>query len=57
VFIFSVGSVSFSGVNDYDYPILSSPSVGLEGMELISTLKRIPLPAELVEQFERIQMN
>lgn len=49
-----IGGVSFSGVNDYDYPSLSSPSVGLAGMELISTIKRIPLPAELVEQFDRI---
>ena len=51
---FVAGGISFSGVNDYDYPFLSSPSVGLAGMELVSLLKRVPLPAELVEQFDRI---
>ena len=45
---------TFSGINDYDYPALSSPSVGLAGMELVSLLKRVPLPGELVEQFDRI---
>ena len=45
---------TFSGINDYDYPVLSSPSVGLAGMELVSLLKRVPLPGELVEQFDRI---
>ncbi|XP_031566645.1 nuclear pore complex protein Nup155-like [Actinia tenebrosa] len=55
--ISSGGGVSFSGVNDYDYPSLSSPSVGLAGMELLSTIKRIPLPAELVEQFDHMQCN
>ena len=45
---------TFSGINDYDYPALSSPSVGLVGMELVSLLKRVPLPGELVEQFDRI---
>ena len=45
---------TFSGINDYDYPALSSPSVGLADMELVSLLKRVPLPGELVEQFDRI---
>ena len=45
---------TFSGINDYDYPALSSPSVGLAGMELVSLLKRVPLPGELVKQFDRI---
>ena len=45
---------TFSGINDFDYPALSSPSVGLAGMELVSLLKRVPLPGELVEQFDRI---
>ena len=49
-----VANTSFSGVNDYDYPSLSSPSVGLSGMELIEVVKRVPLPSELVEQFDRI---
>ncbi|XP_074610935.1 nuclear pore complex protein Nup155-like [Acropora palmata] len=53
----SQGGISFSGVNDYDYPFLSSPSVGLAGMELVSLLKRVPLPAELVEQFDHMQCN
>lgn len=48
---------TFSGINDYDYPSLSSPSVGLAGMELLSLLKRVPLPAELVEQFNYMQCN
>ena len=52
-----LAGTTFSGVNDYDYPSLSSPSVGLAGMELISLLKRVPLPAELVEQFDRILSN
>lgn len=53
----SQGVTTFSGINDYDYPSLSSPSVGLSGMELISLLKRVPLPAELVEQFDHMQCN
>ncbi|KAM7443523.1 hypothetical protein ABFA07_007737 [Porites harrisoni] len=48
---------TFSGINDYDYPALSSPSVGLAGMELVSLLKRVPLPGELVEQFDHMQCN
>ena len=54
LFHFVAAGTSLSGVNDYDYPFLSSPSVGLAGMELVSLLKRVPLPAELVEQFDRI---
>lgn len=53
----SQAGTTFSGVNDYDYPFLSSPSVGLAGMELVSLLKRVPLPAELVEQFDHMQCN
>lgn len=53
----SQAGATFSGVNDYDYPFLSSPSVGLAGMELVSLLKRVPLPAELVEQFDHMQCN
>ena len=49
--------VSFSGVNDFDYPNLSAPSVGLSGMEIIKFLKMIPLPAELVEQFDHMQCS
>ena len=49
--------MSFSGVNDYDYPNLSAPSVGLAGMEIIKLLKMVPLPAELVEQFDHMQCN
>ena len=45
---------TFSGINDYDYPALSSPAVGLAGMELVGLVKRVPLPPELVEQFDRI---
>lgn len=48
---------TFSGINDYDYPSLSSPSVGLAGLELVSLLKRVPLPAELMEQFNYMQCN
>lgn len=51
---FFTALTTFSGINDYDYPSLSSPSVGLAGMELVSLLKRVPLPAELVEQFNCI---
>ncbi|PFX30165.1 Nuclear pore complex protein Nup155 [Stylophora pistillata] len=48
---------TFSGINDFDYPSLSSPSVGLAGLELVSLLKRVPLPSELMEQFNYMQCN
>ena len=54
IFTVLVVQTTFSGINDFDYPSLSSPSVGLAGLELVSLLKRVPLPAELMEQFNCI---
>eukprot|EP00794_Sanderia_malayensis_P007706 gene7706-8543_t len=51
------GFVTFSGINDYDYPnIFGLPQhqhADLSGT-LLSTVKRVPIPEELFEQFDRI---
>ncbi|CAB3985686.1 nuclear pore complex Nup155-like [Paramuricea clavata] len=55
--VFSHANVGLSGVNDFDYPELSSISDGLANIQLISTVKHVPLPSELVEQFSYMQCN
>ena len=51
------GSTTFSGVNDFDYPDI----FGIESHQhaetpgnLLSSVKRVPIPEELFEQFDRI---
>ena len=51
---FLAANVGLSGVNDFDYPSLSTISNGLANIQLISTVKHVPLPSELVEQFSCI---
>ncbi|ELU06399.1 hypothetical protein CAPTEDRAFT_198384 [Capitella teleta] len=48
---------SASGRLDCDYPSLADPKIGLNGLCELSQLKKVPLPAELVEQFGRMQCN
>ncbi|XP_054719689.1 nuclear pore complex protein Nup155-like [Uloborus diversus] len=46
-----------SGLNDQDYPGVSELSISLHNLTQLSTVKRIPLPPELVEQFSLMQSN
>lgn len=55
--ILSHATIGISGVNDFDYPSLSSVSDGLSSVQLISSVKHIPLPSELMEQFSYMQCN
>jgi len=48
---------TLSGLLDKDYPSLADARIGLDSMSLLSTIKRVPLPAELVEQFGHMQCN
>ena len=43
-----------SGLHDFDYPSLADPKIGLGAMPEVGSVRKIPLPAELVEQFGRI---
>ncbi|XP_067677422.1 nuclear pore complex protein Nup155-like isoform X1 [Haliotis asinina] len=46
-----------SGLMDIDYPSLLEAGMGLEGLTEMTSVKRVPLPPELVEQFGRMQCN
>ncbi|KAK7100912.1 nuclear pore complex protein Nup155-like [Littorina saxatilis] len=46
-----------SGLHDFDYPSLLEAGVGLDTLPELSTIKRMPLPPELTEQFDRMQCN
>ncbi|CAC5400979.1 NUP155 [Mytilus coruscus] len=48
---------SHSGLNEFDYPSLPDAGVALDCLTEVSNVKRVPLPAELVEQFGRMQCN
>ncbi|XP_062607131.1 nuclear pore complex protein Nup155-like [Saccostrea cucullata] len=48
---------SLSGLNELDYPSLPEAGISIENLCEISNVKRVPLPPELVEQFERMQCN
>ncbi|XP_074640475.1 nuclear pore complex protein Nup155-like [Tubulanus polymorphus] len=48
---------TLSGLHEVDYPILSDPKVGLDSLSEISSVKRVPLPPELVEQFAHMQYH
>ena len=45
---------SLSGLNELDYPSLPEAGISIENLCEICNVKRVPLPPELVEQFERI---
>ncbi|XP_019645345.1 PREDICTED: nuclear pore complex protein Nup155-like isoform X1 [Branchiostoma belcheri] len=53
----SHGSPSMSGVSELDYPALSTLHPALANLPLLSPVRRVPLPPELVEQFSRMQCN
>ncbi|XP_076462327.1 nuclear pore complex protein Nup155-like isoform X2 [Babylonia areolata] len=46
-----------SGLHDFDYPSLLEAGVGLDALPELSSIKRLPLPPELTEQFDRMQCN
>ncbi|XP_076083087.1 nuclear pore complex protein Nup155-like isoform X1 [Mytilus galloprovincialis] len=48
---------SHSGLNEFDYPSFPDAGVALDCLTEVSNVKRVPLPAELVEQFGRMQCN
>lgn len=43
-----------SGLHDFDYPSLIEAGLGLEALPEVTSVKRLPLPPELTEQFDRI---
>ena len=53
-FYMFVAQASVSGLMDFDYPSLADPKIGLTSVTELGNIKKIPLPAELVEQFGRI---
>ncbi|KAK7492894.1 hypothetical protein BaRGS_00015841 [Batillaria attramentaria] len=46
-----------SGLHDFDYPSLLEAGVGLDVLPELTSVKRLPLPPELTEQFDRMQCN
>lgn len=46
-----------SGLHDFDYPSLLEAGVGLDTLPELTSVKRMPLPPELTEQFDRMQCN
>ncbi|XP_070562899.1 nuclear pore complex protein Nup155-like [Ptychodera flava] len=53
----ATGHATTSGASELDYPSLASPNIGLAQLPLISNVKKVPLPNELVEQFGHMQCN
>ena len=47
-------AVAVTGRVDDDYPSLSSPNYGLGALKQIGSIKKVPLPEELTEQYARI---
>ena len=45
---------NFSGATDNDYPVASNPNLDLASLPFVGPVKRVPLPQELVDQFNRI---
>jgi nuclear pore complex protein Nup155 len=51
-------AASLSGLQDPDYPALNgSNAPEVASLRQMSTVKRVPLPAELVEHFGHMQCN
>ncbi|XP_061590072.1 nuclear pore complex protein Nup155 isoform X2 [Cololabis saira] len=48
---------SLSGVSDMDYPLQGPGLLGVPNLPELSPVRRVPLPAELVEQFSHMQFN
>lgn len=53
---FLVGSPTVSGMSDMDYPLQGPGLLSIPNLPEISSVRRVPLPPELVEQFGRILM-
>ncbi|NWU89366.1 NU155 protein, partial [Upupa epops] len=51
------GSPSVSGMSDMDYPLQGPGFLSIPNLPEISSVRRIPLPPELVEQFGHMQCN
>ncbi|ROL48281.1 Nuclear pore complex protein Nup155 [Anabarilius grahami] len=45
---------SLSGMSDMDYPLQGPGLISVPSLPELSTIRRVPLPPELVEQFGRI---
>lgn len=43
-----------SGLHDYDYPSFLNSGLGMDIFTEIGDIRKVPLPAELVEHFGRI---
>lgn len=50
------GSPTVSGMSDMDYPLQGPGLLSIPNLPEISSVRRVPLPPELVEQFGRILM-
>ncbi|GAB6032748.1 hypothetical protein CHUAL_011616 [Chamberlinius hualienensis] len=53
----SQGAAVVSGLHDRDYPNLAEVGPGLSHLLEAVSVKRVPLPAELLEQFTHMQSN
>lgn len=51
------GSPTVSGMSDMDYPLQGPGLLSIPNLPEISSVRRVPLPPELVEQFGRILMK
>lgn len=49
-----IAQPNVSGLHDSDYPRLLDAGFGLDGIPELASDKRLPLPPELTEQFDRI---
>jgi hypothetical protein len=54
VIVLCLDTPTSSGLVDLDYPSLADPTIGLSSVNELGNVHRVPLPAELNEQFERI---
>uniref|UniRef100_A0A672U7H6 Nuclear pore complex protein Nup155 n=1 Tax=Strigops habroptila TaxID=2489341 RepID=A0A672U7H6_STRHB len=51
------GSPTVSGMSDMDYPLQGPGFLSIPNLPEISSVRRVPLPPELVEQFGHMQCN
>uniref|UniRef100_A0A452GM48 Nuclear pore complex protein Nup155 n=1 Tax=Gopherus agassizii TaxID=38772 RepID=A0A452GM48_9SAUR len=51
------GSPTVSGMSDMDYPLQGPGLLSIPSLPEISSIRRVPLPPELVEQFGHMQCN
>uniref|UniRef100_A0A8B9J1Q5 Nucleoporin 155 n=1 Tax=Amazona collaria TaxID=241587 RepID=A0A8B9J1Q5_9PSIT len=51
------GSPTVSGMSDMDYPLQGPGLLSIPNLPEISSVRRVPLPPELVEQFGHMQCN